>query len=364
MAARLADALGICDIYVFTAEPALVEHLFRGRNVRLAHAIGSLRLSRRRWQWFLPFMPFAWRRLKLGTYGAVVTSSHACVNAIRVRPGALHISYCHTPMRYAWEWRSEMRRVPPMLRLAWPLIAALLRMQDRIAARHVTHFVANSQYVAGRVRRNYGRSAFVIYPPVDIDFWTPKRDVEDRTFFLFVGRLVAYKRVEIAVDAATRSSLPLVVAGAGPEMTRLKRRAGPSVTFVGQPSRDQLRDLYRSARALVFPGVEDFGMTAVEAQACGTPVIAFAGGGALETVVDGVTGMLYRDPTVDGLARAMASLDPRLYRVEAMRQHVSRFSAERFDEEIQSFVQQALRDSSKSFAPDDLANRAEDDLDV
>jgi glycosyltransferase involved in cell wall biosynthesis len=202
----------------------------------------------------------------------------------------------------------------------------------------VTRFVANSRHVAGRILDSYGRDADVVYPPVDTTYWTPPTDPGRSDAFLVAGRLVAYKRVDVAIRAAEAAGVPLTVAGDGPELPRLRRIAGTNVTFVVDPPRDDLRELYRHARALVNPGVEDFGMTMVEAQACGTPVLALARGGATEAVVDGVTGRLYPDPEPGALAAELRSFEPARFDPTAIRDQARRFDTARFDEAIEAIV--------------------------
>lgn len=338
VASRLARALGIQDVFTFALNDDLASSMFSDSVVRSVSRGWMSRLAGRHWQWLLPLMPSAWRHLDLATYDVVITSAHSCVNAIRVRPGALHITYCHTPMRYAWNWRTEIRRVPWLLRPLLPLAAAAFRRADRRWAQSVSEFIANSRHVAGRISSYYGRDATVIYPPVDTAYWTPSGSQRREDFWLVAGRLVPYKRTEMAVLAANRSGDRLVVAGGGPQLGYLKHLAGSSIEFVEEPSRDNLRDLYRRAKALLIPGVEDFGMTMVESQACGTPVIAIAQGGALEAVAQGQTGLLYQEATVEALAHAMRKFDPSVFSVADMRGHVKQFDSERFDSAIRDFV--------------------------
>jgi glycosyltransferase involved in cell wall biosynthesis len=300
-------------------------------------------MAREHWQRFLPLMPRAWAAFDLGGFDAVVTSSHACANAIRVPDGTIHISYTHTPMRYAWEWHEELDRVPAALRPAWPAIAAMLRRQDANRSRRVGMFVANSEHIADRISAAYGRESQVVYPPVDTSWWTPAAEPPERSTFLVAGRLVAYKRVALAIEAARLAHVPLVIAGSGPQLEELRHMAaGADIRFVVNPSREELRELYRSARALVVPGIEDFGMTMIEAQACGTPVIARGIGGACEAVVDGETGLLTSDGSAVTLASTLlrfdgATLDPARIRV-----HAERFGVERFETEIREVVDRAL----------------------
>ena len=338
VAAEIARSFGIEDVFTFALEPSLARELFPQGEVKVAHKIGRSSLAQKHWGWFLPVMPFAWKRLDLSGFDLVITSSHSCVNAIRVPDGTPVISYCHTPMRYAWEWEQELARFPRPARPIWPAIAAMLRAADRRWAARVTTFIANSRNVAERIGTYYGRSAEVVYPPIDLDYWTPDAAVPREDFFLYAGRLVPYKRPDVAVQAATRAGVPLIVAGAGPEYARLRSIAGPTVEFVHRPTRDALKDLYRRTQALVFPGIEDFGMTIVEAQACGAPVIARAAGGALESVQDGVTGTLYREPSSDGLAKNLLSFDPTAFSDDAATSNARRFSSQVFSESLHAIV--------------------------
>lgn len=338
VAARIASALDARQVFAYAVNPELAKRMFPNHTVRPISAIGTTRFAWKRWQWLLPLMPRAWACLDLEDFDLVVTSAHSCVNSIRVRRGR-HVSYCHTPMRYAWEWRSEIGRIPWLLRPIWPMIAAVLRSRDRRWAQGVDEFIANSSHVARRIRQSYGRDAQVVYPPVETEFWVPSDKDVQRNYFLCAGRLVAYKRLDICIDAAALADVPLVIAGDGPEMHRLRRVArGRDVTFVSSPTRSELRDLYRRARALVFAGVEDFGMTFVEAQACGTPVIAFNHGGATEAIVDGRTGTLFNEQSSDALAEHLRAFNRSSFATSDLRQHAESFSVDRFDRAIRAAV--------------------------
>lgn len=338
VASRLANLLDVRDVYTFAADPGLADSLFPDRAVH-AHRLGLTELARRHWRWLLPFMAGGWSRLDLSEYDLVVTSSHSCVNSVRVRPGAMHVSYCHTPMRYAWEWRTEIGRMPAPLRPVWPAIAAMLRKADLERARNVTAFIANSHHVAKRIRECYGRAAAVVHPPIDVDFWTPGPSRRRENFFLFAGRLVPYKRPDLAVEAARAAGAELVVAGSGSELPRLRRMAGQGVRFVVAPDRAALRELYRSCRGFLNPGIEDFGMTMAEAQACGAPVIAAASGGAEDIVIPGRTGILY--PESSALSEVLESFTPGDFRTDDARANAQRFAPERFDEGIVAVIETA-----------------------
>ena len=300
----------------------------------------------------VPLMPAAFGRFHLQGYDVVISSSHACTKGVRVPRGTPHICYCHTPMRYAWDLQDEyLGGFSPAMRPLFRILLARLRHWDREASRRVDHFIANSRHVAARIRRYYGREATVIYPPVDTEFFTPGGTPEaghggaraaGGDYLLVVSRLVPYKRVDLAVQACTALGRSLVVVGDGPEAPRLRAMAGPTVRFVGEVDDGALAEYYRGCIALVFPGIEDFGLVPVEAQACGSPVIAFGAGGALESVIPGVSGVFFAEQTVDSLREALRAFDPRAYDAGVIRRHAEQFSVQRFHHQIAEFVQQAL----------------------
>jgi glycosyltransferase involved in cell wall biosynthesis len=288
----------------------------------------------------VPLMPLAFSRLVLREYDLVISSSHACSHCVSA-PGALHICYCHTPMRYAWDLQDEyLAALPSVARPAARLILAWLRQRDSAAAGRVDHFIANSQHVASRIRRHYGRESTVIYPPVDVDFFTPSGEPED--YHLIVSRLVPYKRVDVAVEAFNRLGRPLVIVGDGPERRRLQGMARAHVLFVGELADAAVRSYYRQCRALVFPGEEDFGLDPVEAQACGRPVIAYGRGGVLESVVPDVTGLFFAEQIPDALATAVQTAEAMRFDSAVIRQHAERFSHQRFHRQMIDFVAHAL----------------------
>lgn len=299
--------------------------------------LGRWAANGRRWQYLLPIAPLIWGALDLTGVRRVVTSSHSLVNSV---PAAgRRVCYCHTPVRYGWEWQMERHRLPRPLRPLFPVGAWMLRAWDRRIARRVDVFVANSSYVADRIRRAYGRDAVVVHPPIDVEFFRPDPCAE-RTEFLVAGRFVPYKRVDLAIQAANRAGVRLVVAGGGPEAARLDAMAGPTVRFVQNPSDDEMRTLLQHATALVHPGVEDFGMMVIEAQACGTPVIARAAGGALDSVDPTRSGTLVASDRVDDWAIALRDFvdpaDP-----SARRAFAEAFGARAFAERIDEVLEAA-----------------------
>lgn len=310
-----------------------IESTFAGREIRPS-ALQILPGIRHHYRSTLPLMPWAFSRMDLSGFDLVVSSSHAFAKSIRVDPGAVHVCYCHTPPRYLWDlyeaynsgFLGEARK---------PLMKYLRRVDARAATR-VHSFVANSYYVADRISRSYGRQSSVIYPPVDVRQFNLEEG--DRTHYLAGGRMVQYKKLDRAIEAANRQGFPLVVFGDGPERDRLARISGPSVKLIGSVSQAQLAELIRHSRAFLFPGVEDFGILPVEAQAGGLPVIALAKGGALETVRPDETGLLYEDDSVEGLVDAVLRFENETFDPETCRKNALRFSRERFEEEIAEAV--------------------------
>jgi glycosyltransferase involved in cell wall biosynthesis len=287
-------------------------------------------LKGRHFRSLLPLYPLYFSTLDLRAAELVVSSSVAFAKAVRTGRRSLHISYIHTPMRYAWDLDAYLSRSSYQLptRLAARLLRQPLVAWDRRTARGPDVLVANSQNVGRRIQERWGRPAEVIYPPVDT---AELRATErDDGFLLIAARLLAYRRVEHAVEAAGLLGRELVVVGDGPEMGRLRRMAGPGVRFTGHLPRPALVDLFERCHAYLLPGVEDFGIAPVEAMAAGKPVVALARGGALETVVDGVTGVLYDRPGARPLADAITRLDELVVDRHALRTHAERFDRHRF----------------------------------
>lgn len=277
----------------------------------------------------LPLMPRAVEELDLTGYDLVISSSHCVAKGVIPAPGAVHICYCHTPMRYAWDQRDAyLARVPWVLRGWLKRQLAHLRLWDVISAARVDHFVANSQLVARRIRHYFRREAEVIPPPVDTEFFTPGDG--KGTHLLMVAALVPYKRVEVGIAVARALRRELRIVGEGHLRRKLARSCPPHVTFLGRVSDERLRDEYRHAALLLVPNVEDFGMATVEALACGTPVVGLAGSGTADIVVHGEHGILVSEPTVEALASACVAALSRTFSVASLRERAESFSRARF----------------------------------
>ena len=277
----------------------------------------------------MPLFPRAAEKLPVGDYELVISSSSAFAHGVRTSPTATHISYCHSPFRYAWhEMDATIERTPAPLRPIARTVLRRTRDWDVSAAARVTHYIANSQLTRRRIRDYYGREAPVIHPPVDVARFhsAPAED-----YFLVVSEVLWHKRLETALDAARVAQVPLVVVGGGPDLKHLAAHyGGPQVTFTGRLSDAELDDLYARARALVVPNVEEFGIAAVEAQASGRPVIAAAGGGVLETTIPGETSVLVPLGDVGALADAMRRGEFDRFSSDSIRAHAARFSTEEF----------------------------------
>jgi glycosyltransferase involved in cell wall biosynthesis len=287
---------------------------------------------------FLPLFPAAVESFDFSDFDLVISSSHAVAKAAKAVNG-LHISYCHTPMRYLWDPESGYA-IRPHQRLALNTIRERLRRWDRETARHVDHFIANSKFVQGRLRQYYDRDSSVIHPPVDTSFYAPSGETAREDFYLAAGAMVSYKRFEVILEAFRRLGKRLLVAGNGPDFKRLQRLAAPNVRFLGWLHDSELRDLYRRARAFVFAAREDFGIMPVEARACGCPVIAFAQGGVLETVRDGVSGVLFNAQEPEAVVGAVERFEKTEWSDDQVRSGVEEFSRERFKEQIRRFVEE------------------------
>ncbi len=306
--------------------------------------LNRLPLIRTHHQPFLPLYPLAFQGFDLSGYDLILSNKSGFCHGVRTPAAAQHICYCLTPTRYLWDFRAYVAREGwgPFARLLVPPLLGPLRRWDLAAAGRVTAFVAISREIQMRISTLYHRDSTVIYPPVDIARFRPLNDQDD--YFLIVSRLVPYKRIDLAVEACTRLRLPLVVIGEGRDRARLEGLAGPTVRFLGRVS-DSDRAWHMSrCRAFLFPGHEDFGIAPVEAQASGRPVIAYAGGGAMDTVVEGDTGAFFHEPTAEAMVEALERFDERDYDPAAIRRNAERFDTATFKRRLRALVSYVLAD--------------------
>lgn len=296
---------------------------------------------RKRYRFYLPLFPLAVELFDLQNYDLVVSSSHCVAKGAIPRPEALHVSYIHSPMRYAWNQYHayfSRNRLSFWSRLLIPPQIHYLRLWDVASAARVDHFIANSRHVARRIQRYYRREAEVVPPPVETTFFVPASSDTRQEFFLIVSALVPYKRIDLAIEAFNRLGWPLVIVGQGPEEKRLKRRSRSNIRFLKELTDEELRQAYQTAQAFILPGEEDFGIATVEAQACGTPVVALGRGGALETVVPDETGVLFAEPTVESLLGGLDKFRNLQFNKNRIRSHAEQFSRHHFRERIVNFL--------------------------
>jgi glycosyltransferase involved in cell wall biosynthesis len=323
------DVFPQAELFTTVYDPAPWPAAITARPVHPSF-LGRMPGAARHYPKLLPLMDAAFRRFDLSRFDLVLSSNHACAKNVRVPAGVPHVCYCHTPMRYAWDPAflagEELGRVG---RLGARALLPWLRRRDLAASRGPTRFLANSSFVAERIRRFYGRDADVLHPPVDVD---PLLDLERRNggYYLFLSRLVPYKRADLAVAACARLGRPLKVVGGGRAEATVRAQAGPGAEFLGRVPDAELPGLLAGARALLFPGEEDFGIVPVEAQAAGVPVIAYARGGVRDTVIDGQTGVLFGEQTVAGLCAAIERFETQEWPAGPLRENARRFRPDVF----------------------------------
>jgi glycosyltransferase involved in cell wall biosynthesis len=303
----------------------------------------------------LPFFPAAFRSFTaaLRDFDVVIADSSAWSHGVVVRDNATLICYCHSPARFLYRDRGylEPARLSLILKQLTPPLFALLRRYDRRCAAQVDRYLANSTNVARRIRTVYGREATVVYPPVDVERYAPTGKVADpEPWYLVVSRLVPHKRVDLAIDACNHLGRSLKVIGDGRSLDELRRRAGPTIDFLGRVDDFVVVDQLRRCRALILPAAEDFGLTAVEAQAAGRPVIAFGEGGALESIVDGQTGIFFARQTPDSLVEAIGAFEARLWHTAPALANAARFRKDRFTEQIAAEVEAAIAEKRNRHA--------------
>jgi glycosyltransferase involved in cell wall biosynthesis len=298
-----------------------------------------LPLLKRFFRYYFALYPFAVASTRLDSYGLVLSSCFGFAKGIRKAPGALHVCYCHTPPRWLWRTDDFVKRehLNPMARAMLLSFNCLMRPFDVRSSRQPDYFIANSEVVAERILRFYGREAHVIPPPVEIERFSVS-DEPPKDFFLVVSRLIAYKRIDLAIAACNKLHVRLKIIGEGPELGHLQNLAGPTIEFLGRLPDCQVAQQLSQCKALLFPGEEDFGIVPLEAAASGRPVIAFAAGGALETVINGTTGVLFPYQTNESLADAMLSLDGIEFDPEVLRKHAMGFNTTVFHRRMLTFL--------------------------
>lgn len=330
-------------VYTSIYDPQRVDPVFQKMDIRTSF-MQKLPLVTRHHQPYLPLYPFAMENLDLRGYDLVLSSSSAFGKGVITRPETLHICYCHTPMRWCWNYDEYVERehLGKVARSVLPLMITGLRIWDQTSAMRVDHFIANSPVVAERIRKYYRREAAYIPPPVDASRFPFDPAIVPDDYFLILSRLVPYKRIDLAIQACNQLQLPLVIIGGGRDLDRLKQMAGPTIRFMGRLSDEEVIHYITHCRAFLFPGEEDFGITPLEAQACGRPVIAYGAGGALASIIDGITGRFFEEQTVESLAAVLATFDERLFDPNVIHSHALEFDMPLFRRRILQLVEAKL----------------------
>ncbi|WP_191112457.1 glycosyltransferase family 4 protein [Acinetobacter lwoffii] len=338
-----ADLYAVID---FIDETTRKKH-FQGKLAQTTF-IQHLPFAQKKYRNYLPFMPYAIEQLDVSKYDVVISSSHAVAKGILTGPDQLHISYVHSPIRYAWDlqhqYLNELHLNKGLKSLIIRWLLHKIRMWDHRTSNGVDHFVANSKFIARRIKKVYGREADVIYPPVNTDMFQPKNNKDD--YYVTASRMVPYKKIDLIVESFSHmKDKKLVVIGDGPDMEKIKAKASSNIEILGYQNNDVMQEYMRNAKAFVFAAEEDFGITPVEAQACGTPIIAFGKGGALETVVgknaENPTGVFFEEQKIESVVTAVNSFEreQHIYTPENCRLNALKFSTDRFNQEFSKYIE-------------------------
>lgn len=336
------------EIFTLFYTPGTLNERIESRPIH-ASLLNKIPGARFFYRHLLPLFPWAIERFDLSGFDLVISSSHCVAKGVIPAPGALHVCYCHTPMRYAWDRYQDYfgkSKLEPLI----SLFMHYLRTWDVVSSHRVDHFIANSEYIRSRIARCYRRDSQVVYPPLETARFSPTRG--DRgDYYLIVSAFAPYKRIDLAIQACEKLKRKLFVVGTGQDERQLKALAGDNTVFLGRLPHSELNDLLAGAKALLFPGEEDFGIAPLEAMAAGTPVIAYGKGGALETIIPHVTGLLFDEQTVESLESAILECETRKFLPEACVKQAQRFSRDRFQREIRETIEHLLTASTTADTP-------------
>lgn len=328
-------------IYTLLHDPEAMHGKFEDKRIYTSFLQRS-HFARKHHRLFPPLMPAAIESFDFSKYDVVLSDSSSYAKGIITRPETLHISYVHTPMRYAWDDCQKYTQdfgFPRFIKKLVPFFMNPIRLWDKASADRVDHYIANSKFVQARIAKYYRKDSVVIHPPVDIASFSVSPESEHQDYFLMVGRLIAYKRHDIAIEAFNRLKLPLKIIGRGPEFDRLKKIAGPTIEFLGRVPDEALPKYYAECQAFIFPQEEDFGIVAEEAFASGRPVIAYRGGDIVEHLEEGKMGEFFDEQTPESLSKAVQKFRGKTYDSGLIRQHAERFDKALFRAKIQSAVE-------------------------
>lgn len=339
-----------CEMYKESPVHTLIynadntQHLFDDYKI-IQSFISRFPFAQKKFRWYLPMMVPATESYDLSGFDVVLSDSSGLAKGVITSPRTLHVCYCHTPTRYLW---SDHNEIIDKLERRWlvrrlsQLYRSYLRMWDRLAADRVDFFIANSKFVAHRIKKYYNKESVVINPPVDTSKFCISKEIGD--YFLIISRLRPYKKVDVAIQAFNKLGLPLYIIGEGEDYDRLKSMAGPHIKFLGFVPDEEVAKYLSRCRAFIHPQEEDFGITPIEAMASGRPVIAYGAGGALETVVSGKTGVLFDEQSWEALADTVIHFNQDEFNPEEIRKHAQQFSVEQFKQRISNFIDQSWQD--------------------
>lgn len=329
------------DLYTHVYDPNLTNEKFPGRRI-LTSFIHKLPNAKNWYQKYLPLMPFALEQLDFSDYDLVISSESGPAKNIIINPDATHICYCHSPMRYVWDMYHIYQEDAGLItRLLMKPIVHYLKVIDRISADRVDHFIANSTFISKRIEKCYRRQSKVIHPPVDIEAFELQEEKQD--FYLYLGQLTNYKKADLLVDTFKMNGKKLTIIGEGELENKLRSSASSNITIMGKQDFNIVKQQLMNAKALIFPGIEDFGIVPVEALACGTPVIAYRKGGALETIIEGESGIFFDKQNIESLSTAINKFENLDFSPQLMRRQAEKFSLDIFNHKIQHFINNTLK---------------------
>jgi glycosyltransferase involved in cell wall biosynthesis len=334
---NLAQLFPTAEIFTLICERKNLSSFLQEKKITTSF-LQRWKLGQRKYPFYLPLFPLAVEQFNFRSFDLIISSSHCVAKGIIPPPEVPHITYIYTPMRYLWDlyfdYFAGERNI--LKKTLISLFTHYLRLWDVVSSQRVDFFIACSRYVQQRIKKYYRREAEVIYPPVDTSFYQPTKEVEK--YFLVVSALVPYKRIDLAVEAFNQLKLPLLIVGSGPEEKKLKKIAGRNIKFLGWRKEEELKEYYARAQALIFPGKEDFGLSPVEAQAAGRPVIAYQEGGVRETVVENKTGLFFSQQTPTDLIAAVLKFQKMKFNPEEIRTHALKFDQKVFRENFKNFI--------------------------
>jgi len=340
----LCDIFPQADIFTLVYDPANISDKINKHNI-ITSFIQKLPFGVRKYQLYLPLHPFAIEQFDLTGYDLVISSESGIAKGVLLSPETCHICYCHSPMRYLWNMYHEYRKnLSIWQKIIWAAVSNFMRQWDYVNSQRVDYFIANSKNVQHRVKKYYGRYSKVIYPPLDFSRFRVNQ-AED--FYLFVGQLNSYKKADLAVKVFNRSNKRLIIIGDGPQRNKLEKLAGAHISLLGKQSDEAVVDYYSKCKALIFPGEEDFGIVPLEAMASGKPVIAYGKGGALETVIDGKTGVFFHEQNEFALAQAVEKADNISWDANFLKKHARQFDMTIAKEKLETFIMEKYNEFQK-----------------